>query len=175
MKTPREGGRGRFESEQAFAVRPHPSSWPAPNKVTKSLFLEHVLIESWPWVSSQVRSHHTSVPTKVRLTQGLFAQAPHTGGERSTDGLVTAPGHNQWSSPRGAEDFYQEPIRMHIQALASSCAGQKQRRNIILDQGLVNFKGSDSKYFRRWGPHRIVSVTTMHLCCCLMKAAVNNM
>lgn len=93
-------GEDSLNLSRLFAVRPHPSSWPAPNKVTKSLFLEHVLIESWPWVSSQVRSHHTSVP-KVRLTQGLFAQAPHTGGERSTDG-----GHSQWSSPRGAEDFY---------------------------------------------------------------------
>ena len=47
MKTPREDRRGGFESEQVFAVRPHPSSWPALKEVTKSLFLEHVLIESW--------------------------------------------------------------------------------------------------------------------------------
>lgn len=45
MTAPGEDRRGGFEAEQAFAVRPHPSSWPALTEVTKSLFLEHVLIE----------------------------------------------------------------------------------------------------------------------------------
>lgn len=38
-------------------------------------------------------------------------------------------------------NFYKDPIKMYIQALASSSAGQKLGGNISINQGLVSFKG----------------------------------
>lgn len=105
MKTPREDRRGGFESEQVFAVRPHPSSWPALKEVTKSLFLEHVLIESWllSAQSGEVSPHLIPHP-RLDGPKDCLPRLPRQ--EEEYRCLVTAPGNNQWSSPREAEDFY---------------------------------------------------------------------
>ena len=106
MKTPREDRRGRFESEQVFAVRPHPSSWPALKEVTKSLFLEHVLTESWllSAQSGEVSSHLIPHPRLDGPKDCLPRLPPRE--EKGVQVSGNCPGNNQWSSPREAEDFY---------------------------------------------------------------------